>query len=69
MAYGFVAPLSAAVANTLNPELEYLNLIKAALLGHIQGYAPQVSVEFARKSLPPDVRPTFAEIDAMCEKL
>ncbi len=69
MAYGFVAPLSAAVANTLNPELEYLNLIKAALMGHIQGYAPQVSIEFARKSLPPDVRPTFAEVDAMCEKL
>lgn len=69
MAYGFVGPLSAAVANTLNPELEYLNLIKAALLGHIQGYAPQVSVEFARKSLPPEVRPSFAEVDAMCEKL
>ena len=69
MAYGFVAPLSAAVANVSNPELEYLNLIKAALLGHIQGYAPQVSVEFARKSLPPEVRPTFAEIDAICEKL
>lgn len=69
MAYGFVAPLSAAVANVSNPELEYLDLIKAALLGHIQGYAPQVSVEFARKSLPPEVRPTFAEIDAICEKL
>lgn len=69
MAYGFVAPLSAAVANVSNPELEYLNLIKAALMGHIQGYAPQVSVEFARKSLPPEARPTFAEIDAICEKL
>lgn len=69
LSYGFVGPLASAVANTLNPELEYLNLIKAGLMGHIQGYAPQVSVEFARKSLPPEVRPTFAEVDKMCQDL
>lgn len=69
LSYGFVGPLASAVANTLNPELEYLNLIKAGLMGHIQGYAPQVSIEFARKSLPPDVRPTFAEVDKMCQDL
>lgn len=69
LSYGFIGPLAAAVANTMNPELEYLRLIKAGLMGHIQGYAPQVSVEFARKSLPPETRPTFAEIDSLCEKL
>lgn len=69
MAYGFVAPLSAAVGNTATPELEYLTLIKTALMGHIEGYAPQVSIEFARKSLPPEIRPTFAELDAACEKI
>lgn len=69
LAYGFVGPLAAAISNTFSPELEYLRLIKAALLGHIQGYSPQVSVEFARKSLPPEVRPSFFEVDKMCQDL
>ena len=48
-AYGFIAPLASAVANVMNPEQEYLSVIKAGLMGHIEGYAPQVSVEFARR--------------------
>ena len=43
--------------------------IKIALIGHMQGYAPQVSVEFARKSLASDVRPTFAEVEDMLSNL
>lgn len=69
LAYGFVAPLSNAVANVTVPELEYLKVIRAGLMGHIQGYAPQISVEFARKALPHDIRPTFAEVDKMCQEL
>ena len=69
LAYGFIAPLSNAVANVTVPELEYLKVIRAGLMGHIQGYAPQISVEFARKALPHDIRPTFAEVDKMCQEL
>jgi chemotaxis protein MotA len=29
----------------------------------MQGYAPQVSVEFARKTLPSTVRPSFKELE------
>ena len=68
-AYGFIAPLASAVANVMNPEQEYLNVIKAGLMGHIEGYAPQVSVEFARKTLPPEVRPSFAEVEKICAEL
>ena len=69
LAYGFVAPLASAVGNTVAPELEYLKIIRAGLMGHIQGYAPQISIEFARKALPIEVRPTFAEVDKMCQEL
>ena len=57
------------MANVTVPELEYLKVIRAGLMGHIQGYAPQISVEFARKALPHDIRPTFAEVDKMCQEL
>jgi len=42
---------------------KYYSCIKAALVGHMQGYAPQVSVEFARKTLPHNLRPSFKELD------
>ena len=44
-----------------------LGCIKAAIVGHMQGYAPQISIEFARKQLGSDVRPTFAEVEAMIQ--
>ena len=37
--------------------------MKAGVLAHMQGYAPAVSVEFARKALLSDVRPTFYEVE------
>lgn len=61
--YGFFAPYARAMEAAFTAETEYLNCIKAGLLAHMQGYAPQVSIEFARKIVPPHVRPTFQELE------
>ena len=61
--YSFFAPFARAIEAVYNAETEYLNCIKAGLLAHMQGYAPQVSIEFARKIVPPHVRPTFQELE------
>jgi chemotaxis protein MotA len=63
LSYGFFAPFSRAMESAFNAETEYMNCIKAALLAHMQGYAPQVSIEFARKILPHHVRPSFTEVE------
>lgn len=63
MAYGFISPIGRALEQTFNTETKYLQCIKAAILAHMQGYAPQVSIEFARKILPHDVRPSFQEVE------
>ncbi len=63
LAYGFIGPIAQNLAFTFGTETKYLQCMKAALLAHMQGYAPQVSVEFARKTLPPIVRPSFAEVE------
>ncbi|SDG89701.1 flagellar motor stator protein MotA [Roseospirillum parvum] len=61
--YAFFAPFARAIAVAYDAETEYLRCIKAALLAHMQGYAPQVSIEFARKILPGTVRPSFQEVE------
>jgi len=67
--YGFFAPFARAIGLAYDGDTEYLNCIKAALLAHMQGYAPQVSVEFARKVLSPTVQPTFAEVEGAVSNL
>jgi chemotaxis protein MotA len=63
VAYGIVAPIAKSLENTHSAEADYLQCIKSALIAHVQGYAPQVSIEFARKMLIGKVRPSFAELD------
>jgi len=63
LSYGFFAPFGRAIGTAYDADTEYLSCMKAALLAHMQGYAPQVSVEFGRKILSPAVRPSFAEVE------
>ncbi len=63
MSYGFVGPVGKALEHVYNTETRYLQCIKAAILAHMQGYAPQVSIEFARKTLPSNLRPSFQEVE------
>lgn len=62
-AYGFAGPVAKSVENTIASESRYMQCIKMGVLAHMQGYAPQVSVEFARKSLNSEVRPSFSELE------
>ncbi len=69
ISYGVVSPMAKSLENTFNAESQYLSCIKVALIAHMQGYAPQVSVEFCRKILTSDVRPTFIEVEEMVQNI
>jgi chemotaxis protein MotA len=63
IAYGFIGPLATAVKAMYDAEVKYFQCMKAGLLAHLHGYAPAVSVEFARKALFSDERPDFYEVE------
>ena len=69
LSYGFVGPIGAAIKARGEAEQRYFLCIKAGILAYMQGYAPSVAVEFARKSLNTDVRPTFYEVEEAVEAL
>ncbi len=62
-AYGFFGPMAQSLRNIYEAEAKYLLSIKIGLLAHMSGYAPAMAIEFARKGLMSEVRPTFLEID------
>ena len=62
-AYGFFGPMAQALHNIYEAEDKYLLAMKVGLLAHMSGHPPVMAIEFARKTLMSEVRPTFIEID------
>ncbi|WP_130537775.1 flagellar motor stator protein MotA [Thiomicrorhabdus indica] len=63
VAYGFIAPISSELANRAELEGAFFNVLKTCLIANLNGYAPQVAVEFGRKAIPSHDRPSFQELD------
>jgi chemotaxis protein MotA len=64
VAYGFIGPISTAMEHRAHEEGKAFEVVKMALVASVRGYAPPVAVEFARKLLFTEVRPTFGELEA-----
>jgi chemotaxis protein MotA len=63
LAYAVVEPLGGLLEQKNDENGKELQCIKTTLLASMQGYAPQVAVEFGRKVLYSADRPTFAELE------
>ncbi|ARP86965.1 flagellar motor stator protein MotA [Bordetella genomosp. 9] len=63
LAYGFVGPLASRVDRQTAEEVKILECVKTTLLASMNGYPPQLAVEFGRKVLFSGVRPSFAELE------
>jgi len=63
LAYGFIAPMGTALEHKSLDESKFLACIKVCLLANLNGYSPQIAVEFGRKTLPGDLRPSFKELE------
>ena len=64
VSYGFAGPLAAAMAHAANDEAKAFELVKMALVANVRGYVPAMAIEFSRKLLFSDVRPSFADLEA-----
>ncbi|PZP54715.1 MAG: flagellar motor stator protein MotA [Micavibrio aeruginosavorus] len=63
LAYGMVGPIAGAMNSRAATEVMYYKCIRVGILSFLQGAAPQVAVEFARKFLPHEIQPTFQELE------
>jgi chemotaxis protein MotA len=63
VAYGFFGPMAQSLRNIYEAEAKYFLSMKIGLLAHISGNPPVMAIEFARKMLMSEDRPSFAEID------
>ncbi|GAA0757111.1 flagellar motor stator protein MotA [Ideonella azotifigens] len=68
LAYGFAEPLAGLLEQKIDEDGKELQCIKTTLLASMQGYAPQVAIEFGRKVLYSTERPTFGELESHVKK-
>lgn len=63
ISYGFVEPVAKLLEQKANEEATIYKTIKMVLLASMSGYAPQVAIEFGRKTLGGHERPSFTELE------
>ena len=64
LCYGYVGPMGKNMEFIANEDQKFLNVIKVALLAFIGGgAAPKVAVEFGRRVVPVEAKPSFLEME------
>jgi chemotaxis protein MotA len=66
MSYGFMQPLASSLEQRVQDDGRYEQCIKAGVMAVFKGLPPAIAVEFARRVLPHEVRPSFEETEKFC---
>jgi chemotaxis protein MotA len=69
LAYGMTAPFASRLKGVVEEESKFFEVIRAVLVAHLHGNAPQVSVETGRKMAPNQHMPSFQELEAAVQNL
>lgn len=66
LCYGFVGPLASYMTKMNDKESQYYHCLRTGVIAFAKGNAPIMAVEFARRAIPPELRPTFKEMEESC---
>jgi chemotaxis protein MotA len=64
-----VGPMAARLKGVVEEESRYFEVIRAVLVAHLHGNAPQVAVETGRKMVPSGLMPSFQELEQALQEL
>lgn len=67
-AYGLIGPIGLSVGCDAEREGKFYQCIKVFLLSVASGVAPILTVEYARRTLPSDMKPGFLELEEHVKK-
>jgi chemotaxis protein MotA len=66
LCYGFLGPIASNLTKLNDAEADYFRCLRQAVIAFIKGSAPVLAVEFARRTIPGGVRPSFQELEQVC---
>ncbi len=63
ISYALVMPLAGLLSSRRDESVNYFICMKAGLLAYLNGYPPQIAIEYSRKVLFTDAQPTFDQVE------
>ncbi len=66
LCYGFLGPLASNLQKVNDAEGDYLRCLRQGVIAFVKGSAPVLAVEFARRSIPGELRPSFKDFETAC---
>jgi chemotaxis protein MotA len=69
LAYGFISPLAALLKQRNADSVKILECAKVILIASMHDYAPQICIEFGRKMIFSDERPSFFELEKYIQEV
>ncbi len=63
LCYGFIGPIAANMSKATEEEHAFYQVMRVVIVSFIKGSPPTIAVEYGRRSIPGNVRPTFQELE------
>jgi chemotaxis protein MotA len=68
LCYGVVGPLAARLEGLSEAEAQFQQTPRIAIAAFARGASPILAVEYARRSIPPEARPSFVAMEAAIKR-
>jgi len=63
LCYGVAGPLSSRLGHLAEQHTQFLEVLRTGMVAFARGASPILAVEYARRSIPVDLRPSFLELE------
>jgi chemotaxis protein MotA len=68
LCYGFFGPIASNMSKLNDAEAQFYHFLRVGVNAFIRGSAPILAIEFARRTIPADLRPSFQEMEQFCKR-
>src|SRR5216683_172571 len=67
LCYGFFGPLASNMAKLNESESQFYYFLRVGAIAFIKGAPPILATEYARRTIPGSIRPSFKEMEELCK--
>jgi len=69
LSYGFIGPMAKKLEHLASAEGQFLRVIKETMVAFVGGEPAQIAIEFGRRVIPSNFKPTFTELEEVLRKM
>jgi chemotaxis protein MotA len=66
LCYGLLGPIASKMGKAAEEEGQFYHVVRVGVIAFLKGTSPLLGVEFARRGIPGNVRPSFKDLEKAC---